>query len=98
MANFTKKLDSCLICKAVIHTKSATCSFCKDKESELYQVEISKHSSIEEKFSRLWSQCQRCQGSLHENVICTNNDCQIFYMRKKAQIDLNNHTRILERF
>ncbi|KAF7239738.1 DNA polymerase delta catalytic subunit [Varanus komodoensis] len=40
-------------------------------------------SSLEEKFSRLWTQCQRCQGSLHEDVLCTSRDCPIFYMRKK---------------
>lgn len=28
-------------------------------------------SSLEEKFSRLWTECQRCQGSLHEDVLCT---------------------------
>lgn len=27
----------------------------------------------------LWSQCQRCQGSLHQDVLCTSRDCPIFY-------------------
>lgn len=34
-------------------------------------VQIAHLSALEEKFSRLWTQCQRCQGSLHEDVLCT---------------------------
>ena len=40
---------------------------------------------LENKFSRLWTECQRCQGSLHQEVLCSNKDCPIFYMRTKAQ-------------
>ncbi|KAB0396571.1 hypothetical protein E2I00_005850, partial [Balaenoptera physalus] len=32
---------------------------------------VSHLNALEERFSRLWTQCQRCQGSLHEDVICT---------------------------
>lgn len=49
----------------------AVCKYCKPKESEIYQKEISHLNILEEKFSRLWTQCQRCQGSLHEDVLCT---------------------------
>ena len=55
-------------------------------------------ASFEEKFARLWTQCQRCQGSLHEDVICTNQDCPIFYMRKKVQKDLQEQDKIISRF
>ncbi len=32
---------------------------------------MEKLTALEQKFSRLWSQCQRCQGSLHQDVLCT---------------------------
>merc|ERR1712217_307216 len=38
--------------------------------------------------NRLWTQCQRCQGSLLEPVICSNRDCEIFYRRAKARKDV----------
>jgi len=41
------------------------CEHCKPKESELFQKEIAQLNVLEEKFTRLWTQCQRCQGSLH---------------------------------
>lgn len=71
---FTKKKESCLGCKTVLATSeetNAVCKHCKPKESELYQKYVCELASLEEKYSRLWTQCQRCQGSLHEDVICT---------------------------
>ena len=76
----------------------AVCKHCKDKESMIYQKHISEISVMEDRFSRLWTQCQRCQGSLHEEVLCTSKDCPIFYMRKKIQIDLTEKDKVLQRF
>jgi hypothetical protein len=39
-----------------------------------------------------------CQGSLHQEVLCTSRDCPIFYRRKKVQKDLNEAQEALERF
>ena len=50
-----------------------------EKVSELREFEVS--------FNRLWSQCQRCQGSLCQDVICTSRDCPIFYRRAKVRKD-----------
>ena len=74
LAAFTKKKESCLSCKSVLPDKESTnavCTHCKPKESELYQKQICTMATLEDKFNRLWTQCQRCQGSLHEDVICT---------------------------
>ncbi|XP_016118334.1 DNA polymerase delta catalytic subunit-like [Sinocyclocheilus grahami] len=68
---FAQKRSTCIGCRAVLKTDVAICDFCKKRESELYQKEIAHLSTLEEKFSRLWTQCQRCQGSLHEDVLCT---------------------------
>ncbi|XP_064635067.1 DNA polymerase delta catalytic subunit-like [Lineus longissimus] len=96
---FTKKKSTCISCKVVLDQDgAAVCRYCKEKESEIYQKEISQLHALEEKFSRLWTQCQRCQGSLHEDVLCTSRDCPIFYMRKKVQKDLADHDKLIERF
>ena len=57
-----------------------------------------KVSDLEVKFGRLWTQCQRCQGSLHNEVICSSKDCPIFYMRMKAKKDVEDAGRELVRF
>lgn len=98
LSAFTKKKSTCIGCKAVLDNNNAVCKHCKVKESEIYQKEICHLSALEARFSRLWTQCQRCQGSLHEDVICTSRDCPIFYMRKKVQKDVQDQDKVLKRF
>ena len=71
---FTRKKEACLGCKAVLpagRESKALCQYCEVKESEILQNEIYNGRKLEEKFCRLWTECQRCQGSLHQEVICT---------------------------
>ncbi|XP_070257733.1 DNA polymerase delta catalytic subunit [Myotis yumanensis] len=95
---FAKRQSCCIGCRTVLSHQGAVCKFCKPRESELYQKEVSHLNALEERFSRLWTQCQRCQGSLHEDVICTSRDCPIFYMRKKVRKDLEDQEQLLRRF
>uniref|UniRef100_A0A452GR66 DNA polymerase n=1 Tax=Gopherus agassizii TaxID=38772 RepID=A0A452GR66_9SAUR len=95
---FATKRSTCLGCRASLPHHGAVCKFCVEHQSELYQKEVSHLAALEEKFSRLWTQCQRCQGSLHEDVLCTSRDCPIFYMRKKVQKDLDDQERLVARF
>lgn len=74
LAAFTKKKESCIGCKAVLpieREKMALCKYCEAKEVEFYQTELYAGRKLEEKFCRLWTECQRCQGSLHQEVLCT---------------------------
>uniref|UniRef100_A0A3Q2LNK9 DNA polymerase n=1 Tax=Equus caballus TaxID=9796 RepID=A0A3Q2LNK9_HORSE len=68
---FAQRRSCCIGCRTVLSHQGAVCKFCQPRESELYQKEVSHLNALEERFSRLWTQCQRCQGSLHEDVICT---------------------------
>uniref|UniRef100_A0A0E0IZ69 DNA polymerase n=1 Tax=Oryza nivara TaxID=4536 RepID=A0A0E0IZ69_ORYNI len=86
---FAKKQLTCLGCKAVISGSNQTlCSHCKGREAELYCKTVGNVSELEMLFGRLWTQCQECQGSLHQDVLCTSRDCPIFYRRRKAQKDM----------
>merc|ERR1712223_329892 len=99
LAAFTKKTSKCIGCKVPLNKETdAVCQHCKSKESSIYQKEIGQFAALEGKFARLWTQCQRCQGSLHEEVICTSRDCPIFYMRKKIQIELTEKDKLIQRF
>jgi DNA polymerase delta subunit 1 len=49
----------------------ALCEHCRSRAPEHFQREMGSLNELEDKFSRLWTQCQRCQGSLHEDVLCT---------------------------
>lgn len=99
LAAFTKKKSTCVGCRAVLEDEmTAVCTHCKPREPEIYFVEMKHLNTLETKFARLWTQCQRCSGSLHEEVLCTSRDCPIFYMRMKVQKDLTDQDKVVHRF
>lgn len=55
------------------------CKQCKPKAGELYYRQLAAVSDLENKFGRAWTQCQRCSGSLHQPVLCTNRDCPVSF-------------------
>lgn len=96
---FAKKQLTCIGCKALISGSNKTlCSHCKGREAELYCKTVANVSELETLFGRLWTQCQECQGSLHQDVLCTSRDCPIFYRRKKAQKDMGEAKLQLDRW
>ncbi|KAH7911043.1 DNA polymerase family B-domain-containing protein [Hygrophoropsis aurantiaca] len=103
LMKFAVKTVTCLGCKTPLRANNsvkdgAVCNNCRPKIGALYQKQITAASEMQVRFSRLWTQCQRCQGSLHQDVLCTSKDCPIFYMRKKAQKDVEDANAVLERF
>lgn len=98
---FAKVRLSCVGCRAGITDEkqsTALCTHCLAKESEHLQKALNSVNDLEKDFNRLWTQCQRCQGSLHQDVLCTSRDCPIFYRRKKVQKDLLEAETTLKRF
>lgn len=102
LTKFTKKTQTCMGCKKPLVGKDekegAVCENCRPRFGELYQKTLAKTSDLEVRFGRLWTQCQRCQGSLHCEVICSSKDCPIFYMRMKAKKDVEDAGKELGRF
>ncbi|KAK0609876.1 DNA polymerase delta catalytic subunit [Lasiodiplodia hormozganensis] len=102
LMKFAKKTATCMGCKkpmtSAIERDGAVCENCRPRFSELYQKTLSKVSDLEVRFARLWTQCQRCQGSMHNEVICSSRDCPIFYMRMKAKKDVEDVGKELVRF
>lgn len=102
LMKFAKKTQTCMGCKTPLtkkaETEGAVCESCRPRFGELYQKTLHKVSDLEVKFGRLWTQCQRCQGSVHCEVICSSRDCPIFYMRMKARKDIEDVGKELKRF
>ena len=74
------------------------CKFCRPGLPQFYLKHTDVLKQTEIKFNRLWTQCQRCQGSLHQDVLCTSKDCPIFYMRKKAQKEVKEASDLMQKF
>lgn len=97
LMKFVKIQLQCISCRAVIK-EGALCSNCDDKAPEVYGKIIAKRNHYEAIYSQVWTQCQQCQGSLNQEVICSSRDCPVFYMRKKVQKDLREQQCLLDRF
>ncbi|QEU63049.1 Pol3 [Kluyveromyces lactis] len=89
LMSFVKKVETCKSCKRVLRkNEGPLCNDCLSRSGELYMKALYDVRTLEERFSRLWTQCQRCSGSLHNEVLCSNKNCDIFYMRVKAKKEL----------
>ncbi|EJT80568.1 DNA polymerase delta catalytic subunit [Gaeumannomyces tritici R3-111a-1] len=102
LMKFAKKTQTCMACKKPLTSKEesqgAVCGDDAGRVGELYKKTLDRVSDLEVRFGRLWTQCQRCQGSMHCEVICSSKDCPIFYMRMKAKKDLEDGNKELKRF
>jgi len=103
LSKFVTNKVKCLApkCGVPLNEKEGETTVCKHHkadEPEICIQTITKVNEMQEQFSRLWTQCQRCQGSLHQEVLCTAKDCPIFYRRRKAHKDLIETQKQLERF
>jgi hypothetical protein len=71
LMKFAVKTVTCLGCKTPLKPTNsvkggAVCNNCRPRISELYQRQVDITSEQQVRFARLWTQCQRCQGSLHQ--------------------------------
>ena len=104
LSAFTKKMEKCLGCKTVLKPDNsdsltaAVCKFCKEKAGVILQLHVDRMRDMEVRFARMWTECQRCQGSVQDHVICTSRDCPIFYMRQRAAKAITAQEEILQRF
>ena len=96
---FAQKRLTCLGCRAPLGKGEATvCVHCRSREGDIYSKALLAANDLEAQFSALWTQCQRCQGSLHQDVLCRSRDCPIFYRRMKVQKELGEAQGNLARF
>ena len=102
LRKFTTKTQTCMGCKkpltGAVESKGAVCEDCRPRIGELYTKTLKKVGELEVRFGRLWTQCQRCQGSMHSEVLCSSRDCPIFYMRMKARKEVEEGGKELARF
>merc|ERR1711924_56826 len=99
---FAVKQAKCLGCRALLPKgsteKDALCEHCMPRAAELYLRKLDEAQQFEQAHSELWTQCQRCAGSMHQDVLCSNADCPIFYRRIKARKDLAEVQELLARW
>ena len=96
---FVKEVPHCLGCKAPLAGGggSVLCSSCEDRAPDIYVDKLNEANRKREEFNRLWVNCQRCQGSIAQEVLCSNRDCDMFYRRVKARHDAEDAEKLMEK-
>ena len=97
IGRFVSKQNTCLKCKCPLKS-GAVCQNCKQYESQYYVQTAMQVELQERQYCELWTTCQRCQNSLHQEIICGNKDCPIYYQREKIKKDLETSMAKLKRF
>ena len=84
---FIKVTASCVGCNTALPATydDIVCTRCLPKKKAIYIEQMLEVTKAEKLYSDLWVQCQRCQLSLHQDILCTSRDCPIYYRRVKAK-------------
>jgi DNA polymerase delta subunit 1 len=103
IAKFTTKVGTpCDICRALIPTEgnnsSIICPSCMpQKNTRLLQL-IDIEDLAQQTYAAAWTRCQRCVGSMHTAVVCSNLDCDNFFHREIARKELQQVTDKIKLF
>jgi DNA polymerase delta subunit 1 len=99
LAAFVVVKEHCMGCRAPLSAGEKTlCKACMEHMTDIYARYMNDGREKEMQFSRLWTHCQNCQGSMHLEVICVANDCPIFYKRTKVYKEHVEAQRALAKF
>jgi DNA polymerase delta subunit 1 len=88
MSKFIQVTNTCIGCRTSLKA-GYLCEKCYKNAPAIYMEKVIISSNNEKNFQELWAECQRCQGSICQEVLCTNRDCPIFYRREKVRKDMD---------
>jgi len=66
------------------------CAYCLTRQDELYIGQLDLTRKYEAEYGRLWTQCQRCQGSFHQDVLCVRSALLITIRESDAHSYIDN--------
>lgn len=99
LGNFVRTVPKCLSCGVRMNNDSPVCRSCGPNRIQLVYAQLQEELNFKHmQYNYYWTQCQRCQGSLHKPVICGNKDCGNFYRRERVIMDIEDLEKKLGRF
>lgn len=98
MSRFLVKRDKCLGCKCLVPDRRPLCDSCSTNGTSIYLEQLQKQKQIQREFHALQVNCQNCQGSRTNEIICSNRDCMKFYRSKRSQRDAQSMAETMARF
>ncbi|KAI6181907.1 DNA polymerase [Aphelenchoides besseyi] len=95
IGSYMKDVHTCFNCK---RKRPPLCKKCTSEFGQVYTKKMFDLRDTQQRFARLWSECQNCVKNFTNEVQCTAKDCQIFYAREKVRYDLEEVTEVIRRF
>ena len=94
---YTKKAKTCAGCKSsTVRLQHGLCSTCEPNRMQILLEVNEEKNQADALVHRLWTQCRKCQGTMHTDkpmsetdLQCAATSCPIFYKRTKARMDAN---------
>jgi DNA polymerase delta subunit 1 len=72
------------------------CRSCEPRRFNLLVKEQAKYSAVQAAFHRMWTTCQDCQGSRFTEIMCSAQDCPIFFRRLTARRDMETSKKTVQ--
>lgn len=71
--NFAVKKETCMGCRTLVSPQDKVpgtplCKNCGAREGDIYASKLAEVNAHQKVFNQLWTECQRCQGSFHQEV------------------------------
>ncbi|KAI4291937.1 DNA polymerase delta subunit 1 [Pancytospora philotis] len=86
MNSFVKTLEECIGCR---RAGSILCTHCRKDFYTHYAALLQRYNEKTATYNKCWVECQRCQGSVVNEVLCINRICPIWYKRTKLIKELS---------
>lgn len=83
--SFIRRIEYCVGCKK---PGSIICDHCRLNFPYYFRKAVNAYNQKTAVFNACWVECQRCQGSIFNEVLCVNRICPIWYKRTKVKMDL----------
>lgn len=87
MNAFVKTLEECVGCR---RAGSVLCTDCRKDFPRHYVAMQRLYNEKAQQYNACWVQCQRCQGSILNEVLCVNRICPIWYKRTKVKKEIGS--------
>lgn len=97
LAKFFKPKNYCFSCKTTIDV-GAICTNCTDNAQKVYMELVKERNKYETDYAQAQSHCHNCCGAFTQKVLCANEDCLLFFMKKQTKVKLIKLEEKLQKF
>jgi len=77
-----------LTSESACHPDGLLCTACEPERLPTYMRALGHLQATQVSYARIWTNCQDCQGSRYKEVICTAQECPVFFKRMTLRRDL----------